>query len=198
MSERYRYDRPQEKTHRQESLSIAKADINELIDFFRDGYGSAYKGDERLRKKIIRASHVVTLREDKGDGIAAAALVEGARILTPSTSPDRERYGARQLNMVRLLQACFDEVGARWITIGEQYDRMQAAALGAGMQRANETDLIQGLLREAGSDDSYNIQEDDKNSLIVIKVASETRPDYRQQLWVYLPEIDLRQDSTGA
>lgn len=180
----------QEVVRQQESLPIEDADQAELVAFFREGYGEAYKGDERFFKKIDRASHVVVLR-DSDRGIAAAALIEGRRILSPSTSPDRERFGGRQSNMIKLLRACFEQVGAQWITIGEQYDRMQATATEAGMLRADSEELVRGLLHEANSDGDYKVQGDEDGRLVVMKATSETRPDYKQQVWVYIPEDDL-------
>ncbi len=175
-----------------EVLPIHDIDHEALTSFFRDAYGHAYLGDDSLYKKIQRSSYAVIL-EDSSEtkNIAGAALVAGRRVLAMAASPDSTYEGARYDNAVALLRECVARLQCQWLTIGQEYSRVQDAAYEAGLRRVNDQELVQGLLAEAGEVDNYEFRYDETGRLLVARVASEFRPDYEQQFWVHLPD-DVR------
>jgi hypothetical protein len=175
---------PPKKT---EILPIHLASPEAIISFFREAYGQAYQGDDNLGKKIARSSHVVVLEDpDKSSPTAGAALIAHRRILTMATSANPEYKGLRHSNAVTLMEECMAQLGCQWVTIGQEYPRMQRVASEAGMSRVSEPELVQGLLAEAGEEDNYAFSYDHMGKLLVTRVASEFRPDYEQQFWVRL------------
>lgn len=172
-----------------EVLPIDDIDSEALTSFFRDGYGCAYLGDDSLNKKIKRSSHAVILEDMHSDGlVAGAALVAGRRILAMATSPNSTYEGARYESAVTLLRECIERLQCQWLTIGQDYSRVQAAAYDAGLRRINDPELVQGLLLEAGEADNYEFRHDDLGGLLVARTTSEFRPDYEQQFWVHMPD----------
>lgn len=172
-----------------EVLAIHDVDPEALASFFRDGYGCAYLGDDSLYKKIQRSSHAVVLEDlSKNKDIAGAALIAGRRILAMATAPNPAYEGARYDNAITLLRECIVRLQCQWLTIGQEYSRVQEAAYDAGLRRVNDKELVQGLLVEAGEADNYEFRQDETGGLLVARVASEFRPDYEQQFWVHLPD----------
>lgn len=160
-----------------------------VISFFREAYGRAYQGDDNLGKKIARSSHVVILEDlSKTDHIAGAALIAGRRILTMAASANPAYNGARHNNAVTLMTECMTRLKCQWVTIGQEYPRMQRVASDAGLRRVSDQGLALGLLTEAGEANNYALSYDAADKLLVTRITSEFRPDYEQQLWVHIPE----------
>lgn len=163
----------------------------ELIPFFRESYGDDYRGDGKLIKKIRESDNIVTLRHPVADKLGAAALIAHHRITAPATSCDRELFGRRSSLMVSLLGAChydIDPNAAQWVSIGVGYDRMQDAAINAGMQPLGEPDIAEKLLTDIGENDKYTLCYEDGGVLL-----TSPRPDgtmYEQNIWVW-PDVDL-------
>lgn len=179
-----------------EVLPIHDVNSEALASFFRDCYGCAYQGDESLHKKIQRSSHAVILEDfNRAENVAGAALIAGRRILAMATTPTAEYEGTRYENAVTLLRECVAKLQCQWVTIGQEYSRVQDAAYDAGLRRVHDLELVQGLLIEASETDNYEFRYDDAGGLMVARITSEFRPDYEQQFWVHLPE-DIY-DTTG-
>lgn len=174
-----------------EVLPIHGVNPEALTAFFRRGYGCAYLGDDSLRKKIQRSSHAVLLGDFDGDlNVAGAALIADKRILALATSPNTVHDHSRYESAVTLLRSCLEELSCQWLTIGQEYSRVQQAAQDAGLTRVSDPTLVQGLLAEAGEASNYDLHYDENGELLVARVTSEFRPDYEQQFWVHLPQED--------
>jgi len=172
-----------------EALPVESLNAEALTSFFRSGYGNAYLGDESLHQKIGRSSCVVLLKDlERRDRLTAVALVAKHRILAMATSRDEVYRETRYDNAVRLLKDCTDKFGCEWLTIGQDYTRVQRAASDAGLERANDGLLVDRLLTEEGERENYNLRYTDTGELLVTRFTSRFRPDYEQQLWVHFPE----------
>ena len=157
-----------------------------LRSFFGASYGPLYKGDASMDKKIDEAERVVTLRAPGGP-LGAVALMAGGRILSPATSCERLVFGSRVALMGQLLQVCHEDGAARWMTIGESYDKMQGIAQGSGMEVLKSREAVETLLGVARETDRYHIEALVDEPVVVVSSLPDGQ-EYRQHVWAWSAE----------
>jgi len=177
---------------RQELLS---GPTDELWTFFRESYGKNYR-ENSVQRAIERATKIIGLRHAMGSLVAAATL-ENSRISLAGSSTNRE-LGKRAVFGRYILDACYRDGSAAWLTIGEHHRAVRVIASMAGMERVDGQETLAPLLEEALEfGHNYAVEDNESGGLVIISGPNATKPGYRQQVWAWadrlVGELDDRQ-----
>ena len=148
-----------------------------LYTLFSSAYGDSYRGNDALDKKIAEADGAFLLTHMKQ--IGAGCLVGGGRITTIGTSAEKDFSDRRFHRMVTLLSKLREESEARWMSIGLEYDKMQAAAEQSGMYPIESGHTAISLLEEIGEVDKYRVTSGGNQPVVMTKTSN----GYQQNMW---------------
>lgn len=103
----------------------------------------------------------------------------GGRITTIGTSAEKDFSDRRFHRMVTLLSKLREESEARWMSIGLEYDKMQAAAEQSGMYPIESGHTAISLLEEIGEVDKYRVTSGGNQPVVMTKTSN----GYQQNMW---------------